>query len=178
MVAWHVAARHPDRIRQLAILDAPHPAVWRRFLLRHPRQAMRSAYIGWFQLPRLPEMLLGARDCALLRRTMRSSARRGLFPRAILDIYAAAWRQPGALTAMLAYYRALRLPGAARVGRIAPQTLILWGGRDSFLDARLAQASAGWCDDGRVALIEPATHWLHLEQPEQVAQALTGFFLS
>jgi pimeloyl-ACP methyl ester carboxylesterase len=176
LVAWATAALHAERIEQLVIMDAPHPEAWAGFMLRHPTQALRSAYVGWFQLPLAPEAMLRAADFALLRSTMQGSARAGLFTTAELDAYAEAWRRPGALTAMLNYYRALARPSAPKIGRIAPPTLILWGDRDSFLDNGLAQASADRCVSARVQIVEGATHWLHLEQPERVAAELAGFF--
>jgi epoxide hydrolase 4 len=175
LVAWATAALHPDRIDRLVIMDAPHPAAWGGFMLRHPTQALRSAYVGWFQLPLAPEAVLRAGDFALLRSTMTNSARAGLFSRAELDTYAAAWRQPEALTAMLNYYRALARPAAPAIGRITVPTLILWGDKDSFLDNRLAQASAAQCDAAVVRIVEGATHWLHLEEPERAVEELKRF---
>src|SRR5512134_2857495 len=55
IVSWSVAHRHPDRLQRLGILNAPHPLVTRRFLLRDLDQIRRSWYIMYFQLPWLPE---------------------------------------------------------------------------------------------------------------------------
>jgi len=175
LVAWAVAQRWPERLERLAIMDAPHPEVWTGFMLRHPTQAVRSAYVGWFQLPLLPETALSAFDFAALRSTLRSSARPGLFDRPTLDRYAEAWRRPGRLTAMLNYYRALPRSARAPERRIDTPTLIFWGGRDSFLDTRLAEQSVARCANGRTVLLPEATHWLHLEEPERVAAELTAF---
>ena len=176
LVAWATAALHQERVERLAILDAPHPQAWRSFMMRHPTQALRSAYVGWFQLPFAPEAALSALNFAMLRSTMRSSAQRGLFSQADLDTYAQAWRRPDALRAMLNCYRALARPGAPRLGRIAVPTLVLWGERDSFMDNRLAASSAGRCEQAEVRLIAGATHWLHLEQPDRIARELAAFF--
>ncbi|HEX8388684.1 MAG TPA: alpha/beta hydrolase [Sphingomonas sp.] len=175
IVAWAVASRHADRLDRLVIMDAPHADVWGRFAASHPTQALRSAYVGWFQLPMLPELSLGAFGHAGLKATLRATARPGVFTPDALRRYAEAWARPGRLTAMLNYYRALRLPGSAKLGRIATPTLILWGGRDGFLDDRLAAASAAMCDDARTVVLEDATHWLHLEEPARVAEEIVGF---
>src|SRR5207248_10910107 len=55
-VAWELALRHPERVRKLAALNAPHPAAFRREL-RSPAQWLRSSYMLFFQLPWLPEWL-------------------------------------------------------------------------------------------------------------------------
>ena len=56
--AWHVAARMPQRVERVAILNAPHPGAFQRFIVRQPTQAVRSAYLGVLQVPFLPEQLL------------------------------------------------------------------------------------------------------------------------
>ena len=175
LVAWAVAQRSPERLDRLVIMDAPHPGVWAGFMLRHPTQALRSAYVGWFQLPLLPEAALRASDFTALRSSLRTSARQGLFDRATLDCYAKAWGRPGRLTAMLNYYRALPRSAGPRDRRIDTPTLILWGGRDRFLDKRLAEQSSVRCTNARTVLIPEATHWLHLEEPDRVAAELTTF---
>jgi epoxide hydrolase 4 len=169
IVAWWVAARHADRVRRLVILDAPHPDVFGTSVLRHPSQALRSAYVGFFQARWLPETFLGAFDFAALRRSLRRSARAGAFEAETLDHYAAAWRRPGRFTAMLNYYRALRFRRSAGSTTVAAPTLMLWGERDSFLEPYLARASLHHCKAGRLEIVPQTTHWIHLEAPDYVA---------
>jgi epoxide hydrolase 4 len=168
VVAWWVAARHAGRLNRLVIMDAPHPDVWPRQMLRHPTQALRSTYAMFFQLPLAPEALLSARDFAGLRTMMDGSARPGTFQRGELDRYAQAWRRPGHLTAMLNYYRALRQGHSRGPVRNPVHTLVLWGGRDSALEVQVGRASLEQCEHGRLEVLPEATHWLHLEHPERV----------
>lgn len=176
IVAWWVATRHPERVAQLAVLNAPHPDAWRHLARRRLRQALKSYYVALFQLPFLPEWLLRAGGFRLLRRAMTGTARRGTFSREDLDRYAEAWAQPGALTAMLNYYRALRLRRPAASARVRPETLVLWGVRDAFLERATAEASLRMCDRGTGIFRENATHWLHLEEADFVNDALLRFF--
>lgn len=178
-VAWWMAQARPDRIDRLAILNCPHPAVMRRALLTNPRQMLRSWYMALFQVPWLPEALLGARDGALLAWGLRSSSRPGTFSATDLAAYRRAWRQPGALRAMIDWYRALRFPlrmgaavGAAAAPRIETPTLLVWGCRDRALGRELAQPTLEHCRDGRLVLLEKATHWLQLEEAKRVNQLL------
>lgn len=175
VVAWATAARHPDRIGRLVVLDAPNPDLLGQ-ALRHPTQALRSSYAAFFQLPLLPEALLGAFGFAGLRALMRGSARPDSFRPGDLDRYAAAWGQPGRLGAMLNYYRALRQrrrPGEP--ARIRPATLVLWGERDVALERHVARDAVGLCDDGRLLVLPGTTHWLHLEEPGRVTAEILGF---
>jgi pimeloyl-ACP methyl ester carboxylesterase len=173
LVAWTVAARHAERLERLVILNAPHPDVWSGYALRHPTQALRSSYVGWFQFPLLPETALRALDFAMLRSTMQSSSAPGTFTRAELDRYAEAWARPGRLTAMLNYYRALPR-SRQKIGRIAVPTKMLWGRKDQFLDTALARLSTDQCESGGAVILD-ATHWLHLEIPDRVAAEIGSF---
>ncbi len=174
IIAWQVAATAPDRVRAAVIMNAPHPDITLPQIRRHPMQAFRSSYVLFFQMPWLPETMLRAGGFALLRQTMRGSARLGTFPDDKMTGYQAAWSRPGALTAMLNYYRAL--PFAPRkTGRVQPPVLILWGAQDQFLGNHLAEASLSRCDQGRLTLLPNATHWLHHEEPDRVSAEIAAF---
>jgi epoxide hydrolase 4 len=179
-VAWGTAIRHPSSVRRLAVLNLPHP---RRMFegLRTLRQLRRSWYIAGFQLPWLPERLLAARRFAALRHPLVVDARPGAYDAADIDRYVAAWSQPGALTAMLNYYRAAFRPGGSdRGAEMAPvqaPTLVIWGERDRHLGAELADPRP---EDvprlERVVRIPTASHWVALDEPELVSRLLVDFF--
>lgn len=176
VVGWRVAVAHADRLERVVLMDGPHPDVLLRQALTHPTQALRSTYVAFFQLPWLPEATLGAFGFAGLKAAMRGSARADAFEPGALDRYARAWARPGALTAMLNYYRALRLrPSAGAPARITPPTLVLWGERDQALELRVADASVALCDRGRLTVVPGATHWLHLEESARVTAEIIGF---
>lgn len=175
LVAWWAASHHPERIERLAILNAPHPGIVGAYMRHHPGQWMRSVYVALFQLPGLPERLLTVDRGRALRHALTSTSRPGAFSAADLDRYVEAWLQPGAMTAMLNWYRALvRLPRAAPP-RVAVPTLILWGERDTALQAGLAEASLAFCDAGRIRWYPQASHWLAHEEPAAVSADLTRF---
>lgn len=176
IVAWGVGASHPDRLERLVIMDAPHPDLWAKQALKHPTQALRSTYVALFQLPGLPEAALGALDFAGLRTMVEGSARQDALKPGEIGEYMEAWEQPGSLTAMLNYYRALRERNRADPpARILPPTLVLWGEDDVFLEHHVAQAALELCDAGRLSIIPGTTHWLHLEEPARVNAELIGF---
>ena len=176
VIGWWVAAHYPERLDRVVLMDGPHPDVWARQAARHPTQALRSTYVAFFQLPWVPEAALGGFDFAGLRAMVQGSAASGAFEPGALDHYAEAWAHPGSLTAMLNYYRALReRPATGDAARLAPPTLILWAGDDSFLERHVAEAGLALCDDGRLEIVEGTSHWLHLERPEQVNRRVLAF---
>lgn len=177
VVAWWVATRYPERLEQLVILNAPHPVGFRRFLRSHPRQLLRSWYTFYFQIPRLPEALFRWGNWRLLSRALRRSSRSGTFTEADLDRYRIAWSQPGAIKAMIHWYRAaMRFRPVIPVDlQVRVPTLIIWGKQDRFLDSELARSSAAFCEQGRLEFLETATHWVQHEEPERVNQLLLDF---
>ena len=178
-VTWTLAMRHTDVFERAVILDAPHPTAFVERLRRHPSQMLRSWYMAFFQLPRLPEAVLRANDFQRLAHALVATSRPGTFTPADLAVYRAAWAQPGALTGMLDWYRALRLgggSGAARGdGRVRIPVRVLWGDRDQALEPALADASIAWCDAGEVLHFPDATHWLQHEEADAVNARLLEF---
>lgn len=176
-VAWWIAMVHPERLDRLAILNVPHPLIFEQTLMRNPRQLMRSWYAGMFQIPALPERLLAANNWQGMQLALRTTSHRDTFSQADLALYCEAWSQPGAITAMLNWYRAAvrhrqHLPANPRVH---VPTLVLWGAGDVALSRDMAEPSRAMCDDGKLVLFEHASHWVHRDEPQRVNEMLLRF---
>ncbi|MGE7418366.1 alpha/beta fold hydrolase [Methylobacterium tarhaniae] len=175
IAGWWLAARSPERIDRLAILNAPHPDVLATYARRHPVQALRVVYFALFQVPVLPEAALRAADFHALRQALNLTSRPGTFTDEDIARYRESWAQPGALEGMLNWYRAMRLKDRRELEPIPVPTLILWGHKDPALSPHLATACLELCEQGRIAWLPEATHWLHHEEPDRVAAELTAF---
>lgn len=178
MVAWWLALVAPERLRHLAILNVPHPSVMRRRLLTDPRQMARSTYAGFFQLPWLPEALLGAADWNALARSLQDGALPGAFTDDDLKQYRKAWSQPRAMTSMLNWYRALfrRLNDTMPTERVTVPTTVIWGMKDVALRSVMAEESADLCDSGELISLPDNTHWVQHEAADQVNAILVNRF--
>lgn len=177
-VAWATALLFPNRLKKLAILNVPHPAVFMRTIRTNPRQMRRSWYMAFFQLPRLPEWRFSSNNFALGTGSLVSSSRPGTFTADDLDQYRKAWSTPGTVTAMLNWYRAFfrAKPVLPRDLQVHVPTRILWGQRDMFLLPEMAQESVAFCDSAELTYFPEATHWLQHEEPDAVNAALIEFF--
>ena len=176
-VAWSTALLHPQRIAKLAVLNVPHPSVMRKFLSTRPRQLLRSWYMFFFQLPWLPNAVFSAFNFRIGARALLHSSRPGTFTNEDLVQYRAAWSQPGALTGMINWYRALfriRVKFPDKTVRVP--TRILWGERDAFLLAEMAHESLRYCTSAELFTFASATHWLQHEEPARVSELLIEFF--
>ena len=144
----------------------------------HPSQMLRSLYVGFFQIPRLPEALLSASGYRSLKDAIVRTSRPGTFSDEDVAQYEKAWSQPGALTTMLNWYRALPFRPAMKDPAVRAPTLVIWGTRDRFLEKGLAEASLALCRSGSVRWIESATHWVQHEEPDAVNAAMVEFLKS
>jgi pimeloyl-ACP methyl ester carboxylesterase len=177
-VAWWMATTGPhDRLSRLAVLNAPHPAVWRASMAADPEQRKKSRYVQMLRMPWLPELMVKAGGYRGLSDAFASSPRPAAFGPEAMAAYGEAWRRPGALTATLNWYRALFVqdlpvppPASLRV-----PTLVLWGDQDAFAEPKLAEASAALCADARVVHFPNASHWLAHDEPQAVQRELLGF---
>ena len=176
-VAWHVAMTYPERLKKLVNLNIPHPRIMVKTLKANREQRRRSWYIFFFQLPWLPEYMLRKNNYHNLRLTLQKTSAPGTFSEETLEQYLTAWQQPGALTAMLNWYRAaFRLLRGRKINpRITVPTLLIWGKQDKALTHLMAQPSIDLCDDGRLEMIEEASHWVQHEAPERVNELIGAF---
>ena len=145
--------------------------------LRTWRQLRRSWYIVFFQLPGVPERTLRADGYRMLRRSIEQGAPPGTITPPEMERYLEAWRRPGALTAMLDYYRAAARALGGRLPPVTAPTLVSWGDRDHFLGAELAVPDARDVPAlDRVEWLPGVSHWVMRDAPGQVNELLAGFF--
>lgn len=178
-VAWSFAMRYPEMTHRLAVLNLPHPMLMRRALKINLRQMVRSWYIGFFQIPRLPEWLLARGNYRLLTRSLTNWVQRpDVFTSSDLAIYRAAWAQPGALTAMLNWYRALRLDRhfyTTVSSIITRPALLIWGTNDLALGQELTYGTERFVSDLRIRYLNGISHWVHQEAAVEVNAVLVPF---
>jgi pimeloyl-ACP methyl ester carboxylesterase len=167
----------PDReIARFVVMNLPHP---KRFAagLRTWRQLRRSWYIFFFQIPVLPERWLAANGAAVVERMFRGMAvNKSRFPREVTAVYCRNALEPGALTAMVNYYRAIfRYPRRGRRGKILETpALMIWGEADTALGKELTFGTDRLVRDFTLHYL-PVSHWVQQEAPEQVNALLSDW---
>ena len=165
-VAWALAADHPDRLRSLTVVSTPHPRAMFDAVLRG--QILRSLYIGFFQLPRIPELLLGAGNGGVLDRMLRRS---GLSEDQVGQTVEH-MQEPGALRAALNWYRA-NARSAGNIGRITVPTLYIWSTEDPALGRAAAEGTRKYVSGPyRFEVLEGVSHWVMDEAPEDLNRLL------
>ena len=69
VIAWSVAHRSPERVARLVVLQVPPAAVWQANM--SVKQMLRSWYMLFFQLPRIPEWAIRRENFASIDRTFK-----------------------------------------------------------------------------------------------------------
>ncbi|OLY94209.1 Pimeloyl-ACP methyl ester carboxylesterase [Cnuella takakiae] len=174
-VAWHLAMQHPDRVSKLIILNMPHPEVMRQTLLHNGKQRKKSSYAAFFQLPWAPEWLARRNNYKWLEQALVKTSRPNTFTQTTIARYKQAWAKPGALTAMINWYRAYSFVQPKNSRPLALPVLIIWGKKDAFLLYQMAVESAAHCTHAQLVTLDDATHWLHHEAPQEVNARILGF---
>ena len=130
-VAWAAAAAHPDRVRTLTVASTPHPAA---MIAAMPHgQALRCWYMAAFQLPGLPERVLGGRRSG--RRVLASMGTP--HPEQVQALLADRDAARGALAWYRAAFRGVAGRGREPVRRVRVPTTYVWS------DARPGAGAVG-----------------------------------
>ena len=181
IVAWCFAARRVRAINRLVIINVPHPVCFQRSL-RRLGQMLRSWYAGAFQIPRLPEWFLGRDGAIRVGETMvKTSSAPHRFPAELVEATRANAAQPGALKAMIDWYRAfLRGGGLKRqislgFPVIEVPTLLLWGEQDAFLAKYTTEGTGEFVRDLRVRYLPGVSHWVQQDATEVCNAELREF---
>lgn len=182
VLAWYFAMREVRPLQQLVVMNVPHPAPMARELKRNRAQRKRSWYAFFFQLPVLPEKLLGRSNAAPIARMFSDgTVNPGQVSAADAEVFAANARQPGALRAMVNYYRALALGGGARrqgsagFPPVEVPTLMVWGEQDVALCKETTYGTEHWVPDLTLRYLPNASHWVQQDEPELVNCMLAAF---
>ncbi len=186
--AWLAALRHPSRVARLVIVNAPHPLIFQRSLIEDAAQRAASQYITAFRSPAIEAGIAAMGFEAFFAKSFGGHVDLAIVPDAEKQAYLADWSRPGALTAMLNWYRASKMvvpavgadaePPAwtqAPFPHLAMPVLVIWGMRDKALLPVQLDGLAELADDLRIERIEDAGHFVPWEKPEAVTAAIRAF---
>lgn len=168
VVGWHLAGRHPERVRTLTAVSVPHPAAHAWAMRNDERQRELSAYVGLFRQPegKAERLLLedGARRLTTLFRPLAPAA---------VEVFVRPLTEPGALTAVLNWYRAMSRRDNDPLGEITVPTTYVWGTEDLGV-SRVAAERCRQHVAGDFAFVElpGVSHWVPEQEPETVASAV------
>ena len=202
-LAWSFAMEHPEATRRLVVMNCPHPAIFGEHLRHNRRQLARSWYMFFFQIPWLPETLLGLGGArAVGKAIQRSAVRQDAITEDDLQHLRDAASRPGALRSAINYYRAVfrssqsqaMWPGWLRRfvhgehppsglrerpedwPKVRAPTLVIWGEGDVALGKELTLGmEALVAAPLDIKYIPLCGHWVQQEQATLVNDYLLDF---
>ncbi|HYG30345.1 MAG TPA: alpha/beta hydrolase [Allosphingosinicella sp.] len=187
-VAWTAALQHPVRVRRLVIVNAPHPLVFQKSLIEDEAQRAASQYISFFRSPAAEAAIAAMGLETFLEKVLLTHSDPTKLPAEERQHYLDDWQQPGALTAMLNWYRASALevpsPGEdasaplwthAPFPKLAMPTLVVWGLKDPALLPVQLEGLPDLVADLRVVTSQTAGHFIPWEEPGTVTAAIRDF---
>ena len=181
IVGWCFAARHLRPLEKLVIINVPHPACFAR-ALKKPDQMLRSWYVAAFQVPRIPEWFLARHQArGIVESMLVSSTAPATFPADLLEATRANAADPGALTAMINWYRAFVRGGGLRrqlrlgFPRISVPTVVLWGEEDKFLAKHTLDGTEELVAALTIRLLRGVSHWVQQDATDECNRHLSAF---
>ena len=180
VIAWAFALERARPLDGLVIMNVPHPAAYLAELRRSRAQLAKSWYVLFFQLPWLPEALLGANHARAIGDSfLRTAVDPACFTPQMIAQYRDNAARPGALTAMINYYRAntaaLQRWGPGKAPVIEVPTLIEWGEQDPFLAVDLLDLHGPLVRDLTIQRFPGVSHWVQQEAASAVNAALAAW---
>ena len=180
VIAWFFAMRKIRPLQKLIICNVPHPAAAAENL--GWAQLKKSWYILFFQIPWLPEKLLGANKARGVGDMIKkSSSNPERFDDEVIDVYSSNAAQPGALTAMCNYYRGLLRGGGMKRQKqlgyplIDVPTLMVWGEEDVALTKESTYGTDKYVTELTIRYLPRVSHWVQQDAPEQVNAMMAAF---
>ena len=188
-IAWAAAIGGNPRIERLAIINSPHPAIFQRSLIDDPAQRAASQYMNAFRTPGMEQGIARMGLETFFDKSFAKHVELAAIPPEERADYIADWGQPGALTAMLNWYRASKIivPAAGEqaampawvdhVPKIRIPVRVIWGLDDAALLPVQLEGIGEVGDDVTVVPLANVGHFAPRQAPDQVAAGLRPFLL-
>jgi pimeloyl-ACP methyl ester carboxylesterase len=175
MVAYAFAARHPERVRRVVLIDAPIPGLgdWAAYS-HNPR-----VWHWYFHGPDEERLVAGRERIYLDRFWNELSYKPASIDEATREHYARLYALPGAMHAAFEQFAAFpadaddNLGSFAKTGKLGMPVLAVGG--DHSYGTRMADVANAAFSHTQLVVIPNAGHWLMDEAPEPVIEAVGKF---
>ena len=187
-IAWAAALRNDPRLTRLAIVNAPHPVIFQKSLIEDAEQRAASQYISAFRSPKFEKAVETMGYEALFEKSFSRHVDLATIAAEEREQYIAEWSQPGALTAMLNWYRAskVKVPPPSMTlplpqwvlrafAKVEVPTLVIWGMQDVALLPVQLDGLDRLVTDLQIVRLPNAGHFAPWQTPDELAKALAPF---
>lgn len=184
-IAWAMAIKGLPQVERLVIINSPHPLIFQKSIIDDPDQRAASQYIRRFRDPAMEGQIRAMGFDAFFAKSFAPHVDLASIPATERQIYIDQWSAPGALEAMLAWYRASMIavpamgedahyPAWVMAGLpiIKIPTLVLWGLQDGALLPCQLDGMDDLIENLRIKRLSDAGHFAPWQAAEPVAAAM------
>lgn len=170
VVAWSLAAEHPERVRTLTAVSIPHPEAFREALREDPDQKALSGYMDFLRAADTAEVLLADGAAELRGFYVEGGAQ---IPAQRVEQYVALHTQPRALDSALNWYRAGGLLDGPTVPSVSVPTTYVWSDGDDAVSRYGAERTVDHVTGSyRFVTLKGVSHWQPEQAPEEISDAI------
>jgi epoxide hydrolase 4 len=179
-VAWAVASLYPEVVHKLVILNATPILELRKLLFSFkPSQWSKNWYIFFFQLPFLPEKIIGTKKFFQLN-LIDTAKSQDEDKAQIMKIYLEAFAHRDVVKSTIAYYRAAFRAIFPRpkinFPKVKAPVMTIWGELDIFLEKKITYNTALYCENfSKIIYVPNAGHFVHQDDAALVNQQIINF---
>jgi len=187
-IAWAAALRGDPRLERLAIVNSPHPLIFQKSLIEDEAQRAASQYMRAFRNPGMEAGIEAMGFPTFFEKSFSKHVDLVKIRAEERQRYIDDWSRPGALTAMLNWYRASHIivPAAGEsaampawvergLPRLKIPVRVIWGLEDKALLPIQLEGIGEVGDDVEVFPLKGVGHFAPWEAPDKVADALAPF---
>lgn len=175
IVGWYLITFFPETFEKAVLASAPHWHLFKKYLLSHSKQILKSWYIFFIQIPILPEWFLGLNSY----QTLASMIKKNQYPESKIEELKQSWIEHKKLRFMLNWYRAMRyLKVRAPKFKIQVPTHIVWGEEDPFCLSEMAPMCKEYCLESTVTIMKGVGHWPQHQNSDEFNSILKAYFNS
>ena len=176
VVAWALAEKHPELLKKLIILNAPHPKIFQKSLRTDKKQQEASSYIFEFLKPNAEKKLYEDDYRRLKKAVFEDMINKTNFTEFDKEKYREAWSQPGALLGGVNYYRA-NTSFDEWTGIIEVPTLVIWGMKDVALLPQQLEGLSDYVKNLKIIRSENSSHWITNDDFDLIVSSIKEFVL-
>ncbi len=176
LVAWVFAEKHPELLKKLIILNAPHPKIFQKTLRTDKKQQEASSYIFEFLKPQAEKKLYEDDYRRLKKAVFEDMFSKTNFTEFDKEKYIEAWSQPGAILGGVNYYRA-NMSFDEWTGIIELPTLVIWGMNDVALLPQQLEGLSDYVKNLKIVRSENSSHWITHDDPDLIISSIKEFIL-
>ncbi|ENX41939.1 alpha/beta fold hydrolase [Acinetobacter sp. NIPH 2100] len=169
IVACELSLQYPELVKHLTLVSVPHTGAFLKSMLSST-QIFSSYYIGFFQLPFIPELLF-KRAKSLSHVLLKNS---GMSAEQIRD-FNQHFIQENRIGTAINWYRSMPLaPIGSSFKKVKVPTLFIWGNKDIAIGKKSVELNKQFFTGQYQEVHMNATHWI----PAQNAEQLSHYFMN